>query len=71
MDILDYMQEILGKRAKIRHTSEERGDVPHTHADISRSREEFGYNPQVSAEEGLRHEALWLQETLEQIQQAG
>lgn len=71
MDILDDMQEILGKRAKIRHTSEERGDVPHTHADISRSREEFGYNPQVSVEEGLRHEVLWLQETLEQIQQAG
>jgi len=64
-DILDLMQEILGKRARIRNVAKERGDVPHTHADISRSVAEFGYNPRTSVEEGLRAEALWLQEFLE------
>jgi UDP-glucose 4-epimerase len=59
-DILDVMQEIVGKRAIVRYTGEERGDVPHTHADISRSREEFGYTPSTPVEEGLRREARWL-----------
>ncbi|MBZ0267432.1 NAD-dependent epimerase/dehydratase family protein, partial [bacterium] len=64
-DILALMQEILGKRAHIRNVAKERGDVPHTHADISRSVAEFGYTPRTSVEEGLRAEALWLQEFLE------
>ncbi|GJM43518.1 MAG: putative UDP-glucose epimerase YtcB [Gemmatimonadota bacterium] len=71
MDILDLMQEIVGKRAKIRNVSTERGDVPHTHAEISRSRTEFGYNPQTTVEEGLRQEALWLQEVVAQVDQTG
>jgi len=66
-DILGVMQEILGRRARIRNVGEERGDVPHTHADISRSQAEFGYNPRTSVEEGLRAEALWLQEVVEQV----
>ncbi|MFN8176569.1 MAG: NAD-dependent epimerase/dehydratase family protein [bacterium] len=63
-DILETMQGIVGKRATIRYTGEERGDVPHTHADISKSREEFGYNPSTPVEEGLRREARWLEEAL-------
>jgi len=65
-DILDAMQEITGRKAKIRYTAKERGDVQHTHADISRSREEFGYNPGTPVEEGLRQEARWLEELLQQ-----
>jgi UDP-glucose 4-epimerase len=63
-EILEAMQEIVGKRARIRYTGEERGDVPHTHADISKSRGEFGYNPSTPVEEGLRREARWLEETI-------
>jgi UDP-glucose 4-epimerase len=63
-DILETMQGIVGKRARIRYTGAERGDVPHTHADISKSREEFGYNPSTSVEEGLRREARWLEEAV-------
>lgn len=63
-EILDVLQEILARPARIVHTSPERGDVPHTHADIRRSREEFGYNPQTSLEEGLRREARWVEETV-------
>ncbi|MCA9751086.1 MAG: GDP-mannose 4,6-dehydratase [Gemmatimonadetes bacterium] len=65
-DILEIMQEITGTRAQIRYTDKERGDVPHTHADISRSQREFGYNPRTPVEEGLRHEAAWLEQLLRQ-----
>lgn len=65
-DALELMQEILGKRARINYAAVERGDVPDTHAEISRSREEFGYNPRTSVEEGLRQEARWIEEILGQ-----
>jgi UDP-glucose 4-epimerase len=70
-DILALMEEILGKRAQIRHTEKERGDVPHTHADITKSRDEFGYTPRTPVEEGLRAEALWMKEFVEQTDPIG
>ncbi|MGQ0722979.1 MAG: NAD-dependent epimerase/dehydratase family protein, partial [Candidatus Eiseniibacteriota bacterium] len=63
-DILGILETVLGRRARIHHGAVERGDVPHTHADISRSREEFGYNPRTSVEEGLERQARWLEATL-------
>ena len=69
-DILTLMQDILGVEAKVRYVAKERGDVPHTHAEISRSREEFGYNPRTPVEEGLRLEARWLEEVLQEIGKA-
>jgi UDP-glucose 4-epimerase len=66
-DILGLLQEILNKKAKVRHTARERGDVDHSHADIRRAQEEFGYTPRVTVEDGLRREAEWLLETTEGI----
>lgn len=60
-DVLEIIQEILGKRATIRYAAIEKGDVPHTHADISRARAEFGYTPRTSVEEGLEREIRWLE----------
>jgi UDP-glucose 4-epimerase len=65
-EILEIMQDITGKKARIRYTEQERGDVQHTHADISRSRGEFGYNPRTPVEEGLRQEAGWMEELVRQ-----
>jgi len=62
--ILDEMQAILGRPARIRYTAPMEGDVPHTHADISRTRAELGYNPSTPVEEGLRREARWLEQEL-------
>ncbi len=60
-DILEIMQDLVGRRARINYTAPMEGDVPHTHADISKGREEFGYNPSTPVEEGLRQEAAWLE----------
>jgi UDP-glucose 4-epimerase len=67
---LEILQDILGRRAEIHFAAKERGDVPHTHADISRSRDEFGYNPRTPVEEGLRQEARWMEEILQEMNQA-
>jgi UDP-glucose 4-epimerase len=63
-EILETMQAIVGRRAVIRYAAPMEGDVPHTHADIGRSRAEFGYNPRTPVEEGLRREAEWLESEL-------
>ena len=35
------------------------GDVPRTYADVTRAREELGYDPQVGLEEGLARFVAW------------
>jgi UDP-glucose 4-epimerase len=63
-EIVEAMEGLVGKRARVRYTPPLAGDVPHTHADIERSRREFGYNPVTPLEEGLRREARWLEDEL-------
>jgi UDP-glucose 4-epimerase len=68
--ILEVLSEITGRRAKVRYVGEERGDVLHTHADISRAHKEFGYNPRTPVEEGLLREVVWLESTLQETNPA-
>ncbi|MAF26361.1 MAG: NAD-dependent epimerase/dehydratase family protein [Gemmatimonadota bacterium] len=57
---LELLQELLGRKAQVRHTPRARGDVSDTHADISRACRELGYEPKVPLEDGLRQEIEWL-----------
>ena len=54
LDVIDELQEILGHEIEVRHAERRLGDVPHSHADVSRAAAEIGYVPQVSFREGLR-----------------
>jgi len=54
------LEEIIGKRAKIRNIEPQKGDVRHTYADTSKAAEELGYKPKVSLREGLEIEVGWL-----------
>ena len=38
------------------------GDVPYTNADISKAREELGYEPQTSLDQGLKIFVDWYKE---------
>lgn len=44
------------------------GDIPHSHADISKARELLGYNPQFDIHSGLKEVAGWYWENLGQAQ---
>jgi UDP-glucose 4-epimerase len=70
-DILGIMEDLVGRKARIRWGEVEKGDVPHTWADISRGREEFGYTPRTPVEEGLRQQAEWLAGILQEMNQPG
>ena len=57
--LVELLEEALGKRAIIDHQPEQPGDVPITHADISKARRLLGYNPQTNIEAGIAKLVAW------------
>jgi UDP-glucose 4-epimerase len=55
-EVLDTMEEIVGKPIKRNHIEKAMGDARHTAADVSKARRILGYQPQVSLKEGLFEE---------------
>ena len=59
-DTIGMIEEILGKKAWVKHEDTQRGDVKHTAADITKARKALGYIPKVKIREGLEKEAEWI-----------
>lgn len=57
--IVDLLEQALGKPALIDYQPRQPGDIPVTHADISKARRLLGYNPQTRIEEGLQKFVEW------------
>jgi nucleoside-diphosphate-sugar epimerase len=53
------LQKLIGYKGDPRYEDERRGDVKHSLADISAAKAAFGYEPQVSFEEGLKKTVEW------------
>jgi len=60
-EVLDTMEEIVGKPIKRNHIEKAMGDARHTAADVSKARRILGYQPQVSLKEGLFEEWQFIQ----------
>lgn len=58
--VLDTMEEIVGKPIKRNHIEKAMGDARHTAADVSKAQKILGYCPQVSLSEGLAKEWEWV-----------
>lgn len=58
--MLEVLETTLGRTAERVLLPAQPGDVPATHADISRARETLGWAPQVPFEEGIRRFCDWL-----------
>jgi nucleoside-diphosphate-sugar epimerase len=54
LDIIAHLERLLGRSLERRHVPRRAGDVPHTLADIERATREFGYEPLVGLEDGLK-----------------
>jgi UDP-glucuronate 4-epimerase len=57
--LIEQIEKALGKQAILERKPAQLGDVERTFADLTRSRDELGYQPTVSLEEGLRRFAAW------------
>jgi UDP-glucose 4-epimerase len=56
---VDILREVTGYTGEVRYAPERAGDVKHSLADISRPKENFGYEPQVLFREGLERTVDW------------
>lgn len=57
---LEIVEDLAGKPLKVQYVERQDGDVKDTAADTSRAREDLGFQPRVSFEEGLRREFEWV-----------
>ena len=51
--LISVIENLVGKKAKIKQLPEQPGDVPLTYADISKARKLLGYAPKASIENGM------------------
>ncbi|MCD6519652.1 MAG: GDP-mannose 4,6-dehydratase [Anaerolineae bacterium] len=61
---LDLLRQITGRDFPVRYETPQHGDVRHTWADTTAARNELGFCPRVSLEEGLRAEDEWFREVI-------
>ena len=64
--LVSLIESTLGKRAKIKHTLDQPGDVPITYADITKSKKLFGYNPKIKIDEGIKEFVKWYEDKFSQ-----
>ena len=58
-DFVATIENAVGNTANFEDAPIPTGDIKSTHADVSRAREVFGYNPKVSVEEGVQRFVDW------------
>jgi nucleoside-diphosphate-sugar epimerase len=61
-EVLETMEEIVGKPIKRNHIDRAMGDARHTAADVSKANRILSYKPQVALREGLALEWEWVKD---------
>ncbi len=61
-EMIDTIGEVTGKQLKIDQKPMQPGDVNRTYADVTRSRDELGYEVTTRLKEGIARQWEWLQE---------
>lgn len=59
LDFLECIENACGKRAKVNFIDMQKGDVFHTHADITNINDFIEYSPKVSIENGISEFVEW------------
>ncbi len=59
LDLINVIEDSLGKEAKLNFLPEQKGDVPITFADIARAQSELGYHPKTLIKEGVKKFVQW------------
>jgi len=57
--LVGLLEKAIGKKANIKYLPDQPGDVFITYADISKAKQELGYNPQISIEKGIQEFVEW------------
>ncbi len=65
-DILNKLQEIIGRRANVHREPPRPGDQRYTFADTGKLQRHLGWQPRVTLDEGLREQIAWQRHTTSQ-----
>lgn len=65
-DLITYIEQALGKKAKKKYLPPQPGDVERTFADITKAKKDLGYNPSTGIKQGLEKFVQWLRNSSEQ-----
>jgi UDP-glucuronate 4-epimerase len=57
--MIELLEEALGRKAVIERRPPQPGDMPLTHADITKARELLGYHPTTPIDTGIKKFAEW------------
>lgn len=60
--LAELIQRLTDSNSEIIHTDAREGDIEHSEADISKSRDNFDYEPEISLCEGLEQTIEWWQD---------
>ena len=66
MDFITSLETHLGVKAKIKMMEMQDGDVPRTMADTTALKTDFGYQPKVSMDDGVKQFAEWYKDYYQQ-----
>jgi UDP-glucose 4-epimerase len=61
--VLEIIGRVVGRPLDVRREPTQKGDMRDTFADTSLAREDLGFSPRVSLEEGIEAEYRWLSNT--------
>ncbi len=69
MDAMRLVEELLGKKARVKHLPPHPADVKATRADISKAEGFLGWRPQIRFEEGVETAVKWYLENREWVKE--
>ena len=58
-ELIGMMENIIGKKAKVKYIEKQKGDVLDTWADVSKAKEKLRWKPKANIEEGLKKYINW------------
>ena len=64
-ELIEYIEQALGKKAKKEYLPKQPGDVEQTYADVTRAAKELGYRPSTHIKEGLANFVKWLRQDMQ------
>lgn len=59
LEVKELIEKYSGEKIDLEKRPSRLGDVKHTHADVSKAKEWFGYEPKIKFEEGLKRTVEW------------
>jgi UDP-glucuronate 4-epimerase len=60
-ELINVIEDVVGKEANKKYTEKQKGDVSDTWADITKAKKAFDYNPTVNIKEGIKLFYHWFE----------